>query len=79
MTRSRPRSATKSEVLKTSSIPISWSFLFCTLLMLSDIISMWSHWSELSDSLGIYSAAGSIASVTGAAVILSWWLNTDDA
>ena len=79
MARSWTRSVAKAEVLNSSSTSISWPFLLCTLLMLSDIASLWSHWAELADSLGIYPAAGAIGSVTGAAMILSWWLNTDNA
>jgi hypothetical protein len=37
---------------------------------------MWSRWFEISASLGFYRAAGALAAVTGAALIVSWWLNT---
>ncbi|MGH6839662.1 MAG: hypothetical protein ACREDT_12870 [Methylocella sp.] len=53
-------------------------FISGTLLMLASIIRMWSHWLEISASLGFSQAAGVLAAVTGAALILAWWLNTDN-
>ncbi|MFZ0494802.1 MAG: hypothetical protein WBE80_10880 [Methylocella sp.] len=55
---------------------LSWLFMSCTLLMFASVIRMWSHWFEISASLGFYRAAGALAAVTGAALIVSWWLNT---
>jgi hypothetical protein len=53
-----------------------WLFIFCTLLMLASVIHMWSHWFEISAASGFYQATGALATVTGAALIVSWWLNT---
>ena len=58
--------------------PLSLLFIFCTLLMLASVFRMWNHWFEISASLGYYQAAGVLATVTGAALILAWWLNTDN-
>jgi hypothetical protein len=55
---------------------VSWLFISCTLFMLASVIRMWSHWFEISASLGFYPAAGALAAVTGGALIVSWWLNT---
>ncbi|HEY8032242.1 MAG TPA: hypothetical protein VIF02_07670 [Methylocella sp.] len=46
--------------------------------MLASVIRMWNHWFEISASLGFYKAASVLATVTGAALILAWWLNTDN-
>ncbi|MGH6794466.1 MAG: hypothetical protein ACREDH_04525 [Methylocella sp.] len=56
---------------------LSWLFFTSTLLMLASVIRMWSHWFEISASLGFYRAAGVLGAVTGAALIVSWWLNRD--
>ena len=40
------RSAVKAETLRTHNKLVSWLFLFSTLLMLSSVIRMWSHWFE---------------------------------
>jgi hypothetical protein len=76
MTLGNARSAVKAGTLKTQNNLVSWVFISCTLLMLSSVIRMWSHWFEISASLGFYPAAGALVAVTGAALILSWWLNT---
>ena len=52
--------------------------MFCTLLMIASVIRMWGYWFEISASLGFYRAAGVLAVVTGAALIVSWWVNTDN-
>jgi hypothetical protein len=75
MTQGNARSAVKTGSLNTHNV-LSWLFISCTLLMLMSVIRMWSHWLEISASLGFYPAAGALAAVTGAALNLSWWLNT---
>jgi hypothetical protein len=70
------RSAIRAETLKTHNKLASWLFMLCTLLMLASVIRMWSHWFEISASLGISRAAGLLAVITGAALIVSWWVNT---
>jgi hypothetical protein len=52
------------------------AFIFGTLLMFASVIRARSHWSEISASLGFDRAAGALAAVTAAALVLSWWLNT---
>jgi cytochrome b subunit of formate dehydrogenase len=76
MTLRKARSAVKAGTFKTHNKLVSWLFIFCTLLMLASVIRMWSHWFEISASLGFYRAAGVLAAVTGAALIVSWWVNT---
>ena len=73
MTLGNARSAVKAGTLKTQNNLVSWVFISCTLLMLSSVIRMWSHWFEISASLGFYPAAGAFVAVTGAALIVSWW------
>ena len=73
MTLGNARSAVKAGTLKTQNNLVSWVFISCTLLMLSSVIRMWSHWFEISASLGFYLAAGAPVAVTGAALIVSWW------
>jgi cytochrome b subunit of formate dehydrogenase len=70
------RSDIRAETLKTHNKLASWLFMLCTLLMLASVIRMWSHWFEISASLGISRAAGLLAVITGAALIVSWWVNT---
>jgi len=70
------RSAIRAETLKTHNKLASWLFMLCTLLMLASVIRMWSHWFEISASLGFSRAAGLLAVITGAALIVSWWVNT---
>jgi uncharacterized membrane protein len=76
MTLRKARFAVKAGTLKTRINLASWLFIFCALLMLSSVIRMWSHWFEISATLGFYRAAGALAAVTGAALIVSWWVNT---
>jgi hypothetical protein len=54
----------------------SWVFAFCTLLMLASVVHMWSHWFEIMASLGLDRAAGMLAPITGAALVVAWWVNT---
>ncbi|MGH6834642.1 MAG: hypothetical protein ACREC9_03640 [Methylocella sp.] len=65
----------KAGSFKTGNL-LSWLFISCTLLMLASVIRMWSHWREICASLGFYHAGGALAAVTGAALIVAWWLNT---
>jgi hypothetical protein len=76
MTLRNARSAVKAGTLKTHINLVPWLFIFCTLLMLASVIRMWSHWFDISASLGFYQAAGILAAVTVAALIVSWWVNT---
>jgi cytochrome b subunit of formate dehydrogenase len=76
MTLRNARSATKAGSFRTRNKLVSWLFIFCTLLTLASVIRMWSHWFEISASLSFYRAAGVLAAVTGAALIVSWWVNT---
>src|SRR5450631_1478172 len=76
MTLRNARSAVKAGPLKTHNKLVSWLFIFCTILMLSSVIRMWGHWFEISTQLGFYRAAGVLTAVTGAALIVSWWVNT---
>jgi hypothetical protein len=46
--------------------------------MIASVIRMWSHWFDISATLGFYRAAGILAAVTSAALIVSWWVNTDN-
>ncbi len=73
--RNRARSAVKTEVRKHNDAT-SWLFVSSTFLMLMSLIPMWNHWTEIAASLGFYAAACAVAAVTGAALIVSWWLNT---
>ena len=74
----KARSAVKARTLRTHYNLASWLFMFCTLLMLASVIRMWSHWFEISMTLGFYRAAGILIAVTGAALVVSWWVNTDN-
>ncbi|MGQ0444033.1 MAG: hypothetical protein ACT4O2_02630 [Beijerinckiaceae bacterium] len=67
----------KVRVLKAAN-PLTLLFISGTLLMLASVIRMWSHWPEISASLGFHQAAGVLTVVTTAAFILAWWLNTDN-
>ncbi len=78
MTLRKTRSAVKAETLKTQHNFAAWVFLICTLLMLASVIRMWSHWFEISATLGFSKASVIVSAVTGAAVIVSWWVNTDN-
>ena len=73
----RARSTVRPTVkVGTLKEPLYWLFILCTLLMFASVIRMWSHWFEICASLGFYRAAGTLVAVTGAAFIVSWWLNT---
>ena len=76
MTLRNARPAVKAATLKTHATLASWVFIFCTLLMLASIVHMWSHWLEIWAVLGFDRAAGVLAEVTGAALVVSWWANT---
>ena len=78
MTLRNARPAVKTATIKTRNSLMSWLFLFSTLLMLASVVRMWRHWFEISTSLGFYRAAGVLMAVTGAALIVSWWVNTDN-
>ena len=67
----------KARILKTAN-RLTLLFISGTLLMLASVIRMWSRWLEISASLGFHKAAGVLAAVTGAALILAWWPNTDN-
>jgi len=69
----KARHAEKAATLKTHHDTLaSWVFAFCTLLMLASVVRMWSHWFEIMASLGLYRAAGMLAAITGAALVVSW-------
>lgn len=76
MARSRARSAVQAQTLGKRSGLQSWLFLSCTFLMLASLIPMWSHWFDISATLGSVAAACALTAVTGAALIASWWLNS---
>jgi uncharacterized membrane protein len=75
MTLRKASFAVKAATFKTRINLASWLFIFCTLLMLSSVIRMWCHWFEIFSTLGFYRAAGTLVAVTGAALIVSWWVN----
>jgi hypothetical protein len=68
MARSRARSAVTR---KTQSDIVCWHFISCTFLTLAGLVPMWSHWDELSVSLGFYQADCARTAVTGAALIVA--------
>jgi hypothetical protein len=70
------RHASKTAALKAHDKLASWVFAFCTLLTLASVVHMWSHCFEIAATLGFYRAAGVLAAVTGAALVVSWWVNT---
>ena len=76
MTLRNARAAIKAATLKTHDRLASWGFLFCTLLMLASVVRMWSHWFEIAAAIGFDRAAGLLPVITGAALIVSWWVNT---
>ena len=76
MTLRNARPAVKAATLKTHDKLASWALIFCTLLMLASVVHMWSHWLEIWAMLGSDRAAGVLAGVTGAALVVSWWANT---
>ena len=76
MTLRKARPAEKTATLDTLHDTLaSWVFAFCTLLMLASVVHMWSHWFEIMASLGLDRAAGMLVSITGAALVVSWWVN----
>jgi hypothetical protein len=76
LTLRKARPAEKAATLKTHHDTLaSWVFAFCTLLMLASVVHMWSHWFEIMASFGLYRAAGMLAPITGAALVVSWWVN----
>jgi hypothetical protein len=38
----------------------------------------WNHWFQIMASLGLYRAVGMLAAITGAALVVSWWVNSGD-
>jgi hypothetical protein len=77
MTLRKARPAEKVATLETPHDTLaSWVFAFCTLLMLASVVHMWSHWFEIMASFGPDRAAGMLAAITGAALAVSWWVNT---
>jgi hypothetical protein len=77
MTLRNARPAEIAAALKTHhGTLVSWVFAFCTLLMLASVVRMWSHWFEIMASFGLYRAAGMLGAITGAAIIVSCWVNT---
>jgi hypothetical protein len=70
------RSAVRAEAAKICRELMSLILICCTLVLLTSVMRMWIHWFEISAKLGSYRAAGTLAAVTGAALIVSWWLNT---
>jgi len=76
MTLKNARAVKTGPRLKTRSKLVRWLFSFWTLLLLASIIRMWGHWFDILAKLGLHRAAGALAAVTGAALIVSWWLNT---
>src|SRR5262245_42413145 len=66
-----PRTAAKVKagILKLRDKLVSWTFIFCTLLMLASVVRMWSHWFEIAAMLGFDRASGVLSAVTGAALV----------
>jgi hypothetical protein len=71
-----PRHARKAAALHADDKLASWFFAFCTVLTLASVVQMWSQWFEIAAALGFYRTAGVLAAVTGAALVVSWWVNT---
>ena len=76
MTFRNARSALKAAALTIHDRLPPWVFIFCTLLMLLSIVRMWSHWFEIAAVLGFDRAASVLTVITGAAIVVSWWVNT---
>jgi hypothetical protein len=77
MTLRKARPAEIAATLKTHLDTLaSWVFAFCTLLMLASVVHMWSHWFQISASFGVYRATLMLVAITGAAFVVSWWVNT---
>jgi len=68
----------KAAIIKAREKEASWVFIFCPLLMIASLIRMWGHWLEISVSLGFYRTAGVLVGITGAALVASWWVSTDN-
>jgi hypothetical protein len=77
MSRNRARSAAKVATL-TNSDAESGLLILCALLMFASLVSMWSHWDEIAESLGIYSAGFPLSAVTSAALLVAVWVNSGD-
>ena len=77
MSRNRARSAAKVATL-TNSDAESGLVILCALLMFASLVSMWSHWDEIAESLGIYSAGFPLSAVTSAALLVAVWVNCGD-
>jgi hypothetical protein len=46
--------------------------------MLASVIRMWRHWFDISSVLGFDRSAVILTAITGSALIVSWWVNTDN-
>jgi TRAP-type C4-dicarboxylate transport system permease small subunit len=75
MTVQNARSAIKAAT-QTQDRLVSCVFTFCTLLLLASVIRMWSNWFEISAVIGFDRAASVLPLITGAALVVSWWINT---
>lgn len=78
MTARNAQAAIKAVTLKSHATLASLLFISCTLLTLSSVIHMWRHWFEICATLGSYRAAAILTAVTGAGLIVSWWVNVDN-
>ena len=76
MTLWNPHPAETASALKADDKLASWVFAFCALLTLASVVHMWSHWFEIGAVFGFYRAAGVLVAVTGAALLVCWWVNT---
>ncbi len=76
MAKSNARSAAKVLARRAKTDPMSFLFLFCTVVMLGSVVRMWAHGAEICDVLGASRGLGILGAVTGAALIVSWWVNT---
>jgi hypothetical protein len=76
MTLRSARFAVRATIFKTYDKLASLVFIFCTLLMLASVVRMWSHWFQISASFGFYRATLMLVAITGAAFVVSWWVNT---
>jgi hypothetical protein len=72
----RPTAEVKAGTLKNRDKRASWPFAFCTLLLIASVIRMCSQSFEIAAALGLYRAAGVLAGITGAALVVSHWVNT---
>jgi hypothetical protein len=76
MTLGKARAAVKAAAFRPHIDLVSWLFVFCTLVMLASVVRMWRHWFEISTMFGFDRSAVILTAVTGAALIVSWWVNT---